>query len=298
VKSVSPSLDPQAHTARVPGIEDSHLQGLGLDLVIDNELELAVALLDRRTAWGNRWSVLIPARKSLPFEARLSCRMPGSIRGHEASGCPPPTAPQPEMLLQRLLPSILFVCASCVVAPPPAPSQPVPAQSPDPGFVPPEGLVVPQGTTLMIRMYDSVNTRQHRAGHRFTAVLEADLVAEGQTLAPRGSLVYGVVRQAQSAGRAVGRSSMTLQPTEILIGSRMYPLTSGAIQAVAAQSSGARTVGRTARAAAIGGLVNGSKGAKNGAKVGLGASLLSDDGQIQVASGTLLQFTLTAPLAP
>ena len=41
---------------------------------------------------------------------------------------------------------------------------------------------------------------------------------------------------------------------------------------------------------------SGSKGAKGGAKWGLGISLLTDDGQIQVSSGTLLQFPLVQPL--
>ena len=148
----------------------------------------------------------------------------------------------------------------------------------------------------MVRMYDSVDTKRHKEGHRFTTALEADLVADGKTVAPRGSIVYGVVSQSQSAGRVVGKSSMTLRPTDILIGSRMFPIVAGEIQAVADTGSGAKTVGRTARGAAIGGLIGGSSGAKTGAKVGLGASLLSDDGQIQVAAGTLLEFHLAQPL--
>ena len=37
--------------------------------------------------------------------------------------------------------------------------------------------------------------------------------------------------------------------------------------------------------------------AKTGAKVGLGASILTDDGQIQVAADTLLEFPLAQPLS-
>ena len=186
---------------------------------------------------------------------------------------------------------LLWSCA----APPPPPPRP-PATSPNPSFVPPEGVTVPAGTVLMARMWDSVNTKQHKEGHRFTMTLEADLVADGKTIAPRGSVVYGVIAQAKSAGRVVGKSSLTLLPTDILIGSRMFPIQCGAIQAVADTGSGAKTAGRTARAAAVGGLIDGSSGAKTGAKVGLGASLLSNDGQIQVAAGTLLEFPLAAPL--
>ena len=148
----------------------------------------------------------------------------------------------------------------------------------------------------MMRMYDSVNTKQHRQGHRWTGTLEADLMVDGQTVAPRGSVVYGVVVEAKSSGRLVGKSSMTLRPTDILIGSRMVPITTSDLMAVAQSGSGQKTARRTARAAAVGGLIDGSDGAKTGAKVGLGASLLSDDGQIQIASGTLVEFNLTTPL--
>ena len=182
---------------------------------------------------------------------------------------------------------------ACAAPPPRQPARP-PASSP--AFDAPTGVAVPVGTIFMVRMYDSVNTKQHKVGHRWTATLEADMVVEGQTIAPRGSVIYGVVSQLQSAGRLVGKSSLTLQPTDLLIGSRMFPLGAGEVQAVAAQSSTGSSAGKVARGAAIGGLAGGSRGAKGGAKWGLGAALLTDDGQIQVASGTLLQFPLLQPL--
>jgi hypothetical protein len=148
----------------------------------------------------------------------------------------------------------------------------------------------------MVRMHDSVDTVRHKEGHRWTAILEANLSVEGQVVAPRGSVVYGLVSQAASAGRVVGRSSLTLRPTSILIGSDMYTLTAGEIQAVAEAGAGRNTAGRTARGAAIGGLIGGSDGARTGAKVGLGASLLTRDGQLKVPSGTLLEFPLAQPL--
>jgi hypothetical protein len=57
-----------------------------------------------------------------------------------------------------------------------------------------------------------------------------------------------------------------------------------------------RTVGRTARAAAIGGLYGGSSSAKKGAKVGLGASLLTSGSSINIAAGTMLETSLASPL--
>ena len=197
--------------------------------------------------------------------------------------------------VQRLHPLVLAALslAACA-APPPQPQRP-PARSP--ALAAPPRVTAPAAPDFTAPSYDSVDPTPHNARHRWTATLEADLIAEGRTVAPRGSVVYGVLSQARSAGRVAGKSSLTLRPTDLMIGSRLYPIVSGEIQAVGETGSGAKTVGRTARGAAVGGLVGGSDGAKTGAKVGLGASILSDDGQIQVSSGTLLEFPLTQPLS-
>jgi hypothetical protein len=52
-------------------------------------------------------------------------------------------------------------------------------------------VTVPAGTHLMVRMTDTVNSRAHGEGHKFTAKLEGDLVVNGTVVAPRGSKVYG-----------------------------------------------------------------------------------------------------------
>ncbi|MEM9381686.1 MAG: hypothetical protein AAGB93_17150 [Planctomycetota bacterium] len=188
----------------------------------------------------------------------------------------------------------LPLLAACAAPPPPSAGFAPPAPS-SPAFEVPTDVTVPAGTPMMVRMHDSVNTRQHRAGHRFYMILEGDLVSGSQIVAPRGSVIYGSITGASSSGRVAGRSSLTL--THLMIGTRLVPITTSQVQAVGAQSATGNTARRTTRAAAIGGLANGSSGARTGAKVGLGASLLTDDGQIQVPSGTLLEFQLAGDLA-
>jgi hypothetical protein len=83
--------------------------------------------------------------------------------------------------------------------------------------------------------------------------------------------------------------------TDIMIDDQLFPF---ATEGLAAQSGGEgkRTIGRTARAAAIGGLIDGSSGARTGAKVGAGASLLTSGSSLSVPAGTLLETTLRVPL--
>ena len=160
---------------------------------------------------------------------------------------------------------------------------------------PPVRAAAPAGTRLVIRMVDSIDSKKHKAGHKFRGQLEGALVVDGVTLAPRGTMLYGTITTSQQSGRAAGTSTLAMEFTDIMIDDQLYPI---ATEGLAAQTGGEgkKTVGRTARAAAIGGLVDGSSGAKTGAKVGVGASLLTGGESINVPAGTLLETALRTPL--
>lgn len=177
-------------------------------------------------------------------------------------------------------------------APAPAPAPPPP---PPPPPKPKAKPTVPAGTRLTLRMAESIDTSRHKAGHRFIAKLEADLVADGVVVAPRGTTVYGQLVSATSSGRVAGSSSLTVAFTDILINNKMYPIStepmSGKTDNTAKKSG--RQVGR---AAVLGGLIDGSSGAKTGAAVGAGAAILTSGNQAGIPSGTLLDTQLRAPL--
>src|SRR5450755_1851205 len=68
-------------------------------------------------------------------------------------------------------------------------------------------ITVPAGTTILVRMLDSVDSSKNPTGSRFTAVLETNLVINGnQTVVPKGNTVYGQLAEAKQAGRATGSS--------------------------------------------------------------------------------------------
>ncbi len=159
-------------------------------------------------------------------------------------------------------------------------------------------VTVPSGTRLMVRTKEPLDSSRQKAGHKFTAMLEADLAVDGTVVAPRGSNVYGELIDAKQAGRLVGKSEMTITFTGLMINNQIRPIRTGAIQAVAESGSGKNTVGKTARGAAIGGLADGSDGARTGAKVGLGVSLLTRGGRINIPANTLLEVPLAEPFTP
>lgn len=181
---------------------------------------------------------------------------------------------------------------SQVQATPVAPTQAQPAPQAA------QAVTVPAGTVLHVRMQDSLDTKRHGNGHRFTAVMEADVVVGGVVAIPRGATVYGQVSNAKQAGRLIGKSGATLVFTGVMLNNQIKPIHSGQIQAANDKGSGGQTVRRTATGAAIGGMVDGSSGAKTGAAIGLGLSMLTRGNSLQIPSGTLLDISLASPFAP
>jgi hypothetical protein len=154
---------------------------------------------------------------------------------------------------------------------------------------------VPAGTRLVVRMSDTVDSRNHRAGHRFRGQLESAVVVDGVTVLPRGTIVYGQVMAAQQSGRAAGASSLSLAFTDVMIDDVLHPISTNGLSAQASGEAG-RTVGRTARAAAIGALIDGSSGARTGAKVGAGVSILTSGASVNVPRGTIVETSLRVAL--
>ncbi|MEH6453582.1 MAG: hypothetical protein V7782_11150 [Psychromonas sp.] len=165
-----------------------------------------------------------------------------------------------------------------------------------PATAQPAGAVtVAAGTTLTVRMAESVNSRNNKTGQRFTAVLEANLMAGDVVVAPKGAQVYGVLTEVKKAGRVAGSASMTFELSDISIDDVMVPIRTQPVGGEG-QNTAKSSLGKTGRAAAIGGLVDGSDGAKTGAKVGIGASILTKGDDIELPKGTLVDFILAAPL--
>ena len=174
----------------------------------------------------------------------------------------------------------------------PATTPALPATQQAPGAKP---TLVPAGTRLLLRTNSPINSRKHKAGHRFKTTLEADIVVGNISVIPRGATVYGLLKEARESSRVLGKSKLVAVFTDILINNRLTPIVTANITSTS-ESTGATTLGRTARTAAVGGLIDGSDGAKTGARVGLGLSILSPGNKVEVPAGTLVEVRLAAPL--
>ncbi len=155
---------------------------------------------------------------------------------------------------------------------------------------------VPAGTTLLVRMLDTVDSSKNPTGSLFTATLETNLMIGDTIVVPRGNTVYGQLAESKQAGRATGSSELQLELTSIVVGGTSYPLLTNEYE-VKGSGSGKRTakrlLGGAGLGAAIGGIAgNAGKGAAIGATVGGVASVAQKGKSVNVPSETLLQFRL------
>ena len=160
-------------------------------------------------------------------------------------------------------------------------------------------MTVPAGTSLLIRMVDNVDSSKSPPGSRFTAVLETNLQVGNTIVAPAGTTVHGRLAQAKQAGRMAGKSELTLELTDIVIGGTAYALLSSDYQ-VKGKSSGARSAKRVLGGAGLGAIIGGiagnaGMGAAIGAAAGTTAALVQKGQAISVPSETLLEFRLEQP---
>jgi hypothetical protein len=164
-------------------------------------------------------------------------------------------------------------------------------------------VVIPKGTVVHVRMIDSIDSEQNRAGQVFRGSLENPIRINNQTVLPRGSTAFVKLVEAKSAGRVKGRSELSLQLDRIAVGNHTYLVRSDIVN-FRGKSQGKRTAKSAGIGAAVGGglgaLFGGGKGAAIGAGLGAGTGAATravpGGEQIRVNSESLVQFRLTAPL--
>ena len=162
---------------------------------------------------------------------------------------------------------------------------------------------IPSGSSLLIRLIDSIDSETDTVGQSFTARLAEPLMVESIEVAPQGSDVRGRIVEVQSAGRVRGSAELQLELSQIVVNGIPYALTTAEYSEVA-EGRGEETATRVGTAAGLGALIGliagGGKGAAIGAGVGAGAAgavqVMTKGDRLNIPAETLLGFTLRQPL--
>jgi len=163
-------------------------------------------------------------------------------------------------------------------------------------------ITVPAGTRILVRMIDTIDSSKQKAGYKFRASLETNLQVDNVVAAPRGTIVYGVLANASSAGRYKGSSELSLELTDINLGGTNYPVVTNSFD-IKGKGEGGNTakkvLGGAGLGALIGGIAGGGSGAGIGALAGAGAGTIvastKKGEQLQIPSESLIEFRTSQP---
>jgi len=166
-----------------------------------------------------------------------------------------------------------------------------------------ETVVVPVGTTLTVRLGESVGSKISSAGQSFSATLASPVEVEGKTVIPAGSAARGTVVDAKPLGRFKGGAVLQIRLNSITVNGSEHSIETSALTRTE-KGKGKRTAviagGGAAVGALIGGLAGGGKGAAIGALAGGGAggagAAFTGNKEIVLPAESAVSFKLEAPL--
>jgi hypothetical protein len=189
--------------------------------------------------------------------------------------------------------------------PPPPPAQDLPPAPPPPPPVPEfRNITVPPGTTIPIRITETLDSATTQQGDLFTGTVAADVIIDGLVVIRQGTPVSGRVSAVQEAAHYKGSSLLTIELTSISRRGERLTVTTDPYS-VKGKGRGANTAekvgGGAAVGAILGGIIGGGKGAAIGAAagggVGAGANTITRGEQVQIPSESLVRFNLTSTLS-
>jgi len=164
-------------------------------------------------------------------------------------------------------------------------------------------ITIPAGTTLSVRMIDTVDTSKTQTGEQFSATLDSPIYVDDKIAIPSGADVKGRVVSSKSAGKFEGQSDLALDLINVSYGGHSYQIKTEKWEKSGAgrgKNTAAKVGGGAALGAIIGGLAGGGRGAAIGATAGAGAGAgaqaITHGQQVVVKPETLLTFTLSDPI--
>ncbi|WP_263381766.1 BON domain-containing protein [Granulicella arctica] len=230
-----------------------------------------------------------PAPPPVTRPTKPSARVEAPIKHPQQAYNPPPAPierrPLPEQQAQQPIA-------------PPLEHRPTPP--PPPAF---RNVTIPSGTTLPIRITQTLDSASTQPGDPFSGTIASDVVIDGLVAFPAGTTVSGKVDEVHEAAHFKGAALLTISLVSINRRGDRLPVTTDPFTK-AAEGRGKNTAEKVGGGAAVGAILGGIFGGGKGAAIGglaggglgAGAQGVTRGQQVQIPSETLIRFRLANPL--
>lgn len=278
-----------------------------LDGTVGNEAARSLASSDVARVPGVTTVVndLTVAARSTPVTASI----PPEPRHEAQTFRPAPTQPaparpapvrkmsaRPDAAVQQVQPEESVQSQPAPIERPARESQAVDLPAPAPA---PRNLTLPSGSTLAVRLNQTLDSATTQTGDQFSGSLASDILVDGVVLLPQGTPVSGRVDEVREAAHFKGSSLLTIELTSIDRRGGRIPITSDSFSKAGdgrGKNSAEKIGGGAAVGAILGGIFGGGKGAAIGAAAGGGAGTgvqgITKGQQVQIPAESLVRFHL------
>jgi hypothetical protein len=161
-----------------------------------------------------------------------------------------------------------------------------------------EPVLLP-GSSLRVRLLETLDTERNRPGDRFTATLDEPLVSGDRVIVPKGTVFTGRVTQAKRSGRFKGRAVLALNLDSFEWHGRTYALRTTTPARVSGGHKkrnwlwlGGGSGGGALIGAAAGGGVGALIGSGAGAAAGTAGMLITGRKDVRLPVESTVTFTL------
>jgi hypothetical protein len=186
-------------------------------------------------------------------------------------------------------------------AEPQPPAQPVlnpPSGAPVPPPQPrePNHATIPAGTTITIRLAETLTTAKNHAGDSFSGTLDQPLIVQGFAIAERGARVEGKILDVQQAGKVKGVAQLALQLTKLHTSDGQDIAMSTERFAKEGPNSHATNAEKVGGGAALGAIIGAIAGGGKGAAIGAGVGGAAGGGAVAVGHGKAAELPVETRL--
>lgn len=164
-------------------------------------------------------------------------------------------------------------------------------------------VVAPAGSVLRVRLDQALDTERSRPGDRFTGTLASALMADGNEVLPKSTIVHGHVLSSHPSGRLKGRAVLSLTLDSCQWRGRTVSLSTGTVSRVGTRHRkrnfawiGGGSGAGALTGALIAGPVGAAIGAGSGAAAGTLGAVVTGKKQVSMPAESLAGFTLKNPL--